>query len=451
MRDIVITLLVFGLLPSVFKHPAIGAHLWAWLSLMNPHKLTWGFAYSLPFAQATAAVTLLTLLGTKKRQKLPLNSLTLIWLLLYLWMSVTSFFAFNATELVFDRWVFVTKIHLMLLVSLMLVTDQKHFKILVWIVAFSIAFYGIKGGLYTIRSGGGGRVWGPPGGLLQGNNELAIGLVMVVPLLYWMRETLTNRWFRRGLAMSMVLCIVSILGTQSRGALLAVIAMGFFVGAKSKHPVRVTLLLTLVLLGAVSFMANDWVERMETIQTYQEDGSAMSRIWTWTTLWNAAVANPLTGVGFRADSRLVFGLYAPTGGEWEVFAGRIYVAHSIYFQMLGEHGFVGLLLFLSLWLLVWIHAGRIGRQAAGVTELADWLPLLMRMVQASVMGFAVGGAFLSLAYLDLTFYLMGFVILGGMMVARSTAALPATSQAGISDSKAAVLSARPTSAFWGSR
>ena len=197
-------------------------------------------------------------------------------------------------------------------------------------------------------------------------------------------------------------------------------------------------------------MANDWVERMETIQTYQEDGSAMSRIWTWTTLWNAAVANPLTGVGFRADSRLVFGLYAPTGGEWEVFAGRIYVAHSIYFQMLGEHGFVGLFLFLALWLLVWIHAGRIGKKAAGVTELADWLPLLMRMVQASVMGFAVGGAFLSLAYLDLTFYLMGFVILGGMMVAKSTAALPATSQAGISDPKAAVLSVRPTSPFWGS-
>ncbi len=428
MRDIVISVVVFGLLASLFKHPVIGAHLWAWLSLMNPHKLAWGFARGLPFAQATAGLTMLVLLQTKHKQRLPWNGVTTIWALLFLWMTVTCFFAYNQPQLVLDRWVFVLKIHLMLLVSLMLVVEPRHFKILVYVVTLSVAFFGIKGGVYTISTGGGGRVWGPPGGLLQGNNEMAIGLVMVLPFMYWMRETLAHRWLRRGLGLGMLLCVVSILGTQSRGALLAVIAMGFFLGVKSKHPLRVTLALAVVLLVTAAFMADEWVERMETIQTYQEDSSAMSRIWTWTTLWNAALNNPLTGAGFRADSRLVFSLYAPQGDQWEMFTGRIYVAHSIYFQMLGEHGFVGLFLFLGLWATVWAQAGRIGKQAAKVAELSAWLPLLMRMVQASLVGYAVGGAFLSLAYLDLTFYLMGFVILGGITLSRALTRQPAAPQ-----------------------
>ena len=50
MRDIAISLLVFGLLTTVFKHPVIGAYVWAWLSMMSPHKLAFGFAFDMPFA-----------------------------------------------------------------------------------------------------------------------------------------------------------------------------------------------------------------------------------------------------------------------------------------------------------------------------------------------------------------------------------------------------------------
>jgi probable O-glycosylation ligase (exosortase A-associated) len=307
----------------------------------------------------------------------------------------------------------------MLLVSLCLVAEPKQLRILVWVVTLSVAFFGIKGGIYTIATAGGGRVWGPPGGLLQGNNELAVALTMLVPYMYWMRETASNRWVRRALFVAMVLCMVSIFGSQSRGALLAVVAMSFFLGIKSKHPVRMTALLAVGILIAIGFMSENWVDRMETIRTYQTDGSAMSRIWTWTTLWNAAVDNPITGAGFRADSRIVFDTYAPKGGEWFIFEGRVYVAHSIYFQMLGEHGFIGLFLFLALWLSVWLVAGRIGKTATGVIELRDWLPLLMRMTQASLVGYAVGGAFLSLAYLDLPYYFMGYVILSGIFVSRA--------------------------------
>jgi probable O-glycosylation ligase (exosortase A-associated) len=344
-----------------------------------------------------------------------------LWLLLLLWMTVTSLFAINRGDLILERWIFVFKIQLMLAISLMLVTEQRQFKWLVWVVTLSVAFFGVKGGIFTITSGGGSRVWGPSGGLLQGNNELAIGLVMLVPFLYWMRETIPNQWARRGLLAAMALCVVSILGSQSRGALLAVLAMLFVLALKSRHKVLATLLLAVGLAVAVTWMPDTWTKRMDTIQSYEEDRSAMSRVYTWTTLWNAAVDRPLVGVGFRADSGRVFERYAPRGEQWDRFTGAVLVAHSIYFQMLGEHGFVGLFLFVALWLAVWVLAGRTGRRAEALPDLAPWLPLLMRMTQVSMVGFMVGGAFLSLAYLDLAYYLMGYVLLGMSFVREATA------------------------------
>ena len=209
---------------------------------------------------------------------------------------------------------------------------------------------------------------------------------------------------------------------RSTAPIVAVLVVGLFLGVKSAYPVRMTAGLVTLVLAAIAFMPSTWNERMDTIKTYQEDSSAMSRIFTWRTLTNAALARPLVGAGFRADNMGVFNTYAPQGVEWDAFRDRPLVAHSIYFQMLGEHGFVGLALYFAFWTAVWRQATRISKQSMKVPELSTWLPLLMRMTQVALLGFAAGGAFLSLAYLDLTFYFAGYVLLGGMLLARAQAA-----------------------------
>ncbi|MBK9685524.1 MAG: putative O-glycosylation ligase, exosortase A system-associated [Betaproteobacteria bacterium] len=392
---------------------------------MTPQTMTYGFARGVPFAQVVALATLLVASFTDKKQKLPFNALTGMWLALVVWMSITSLFSMAPPGLALDRWIFVMKIQLMMFVSLMLVRTGRELRILVIVVTMSLAYFGIKGGIFTLMTGGGARVWGPGASLLGGNNELAVGLVMIVPFLYWMRQTIDHKWgkwIKIGLTAAIVLSAFAILGTQSRGALIALLAIALFLGAKSAKPVPTTLGICALVVLAIAFMPSSWNARMDTIKTYEEDGSAMSRLYTWRTLTNAALDRPLVGAGFRADNRTVFAAYAPTGPEWENFKGRIWVAHSIYFQMLGEHGFVGLGLFLAFWGTVWRRATRTAREAMAIPDLASWLPLLMRMSQVSLVGFAAGGAFLSLAYLDLTFYFAGYVLLGGMLVAKARAA-----------------------------
>ena len=87
----------------------------------------------------------------------------------------------------------------MLFVTMMLVRGREQIATLVWVVILSVGFYGVKGGLFTIVTGGSSRVWGPANSLLEGNNELGVALILVMPFMYFLYQTTVSRWIRRGL------------------------------------------------------------------------------------------------------------------------------------------------------------------------------------------------------------------------------------------------------------
>lgn len=410
VRDLLITVVVLGLLPFILRSPRLGAYVWAWLSMMNPHRGAWGFARTIPFAYLVALSTLISILFSRERRPFPLSNITAAYLLLIIWMTVTSLFALNTPEMVLARWIFVLKIHVMLLVTFMLIRGREQIERLVWVVTLSIGFYGVKGGVWTVLGGGSGRVWGPNGSMIEDNNGLGLALVILVPFMYFLYHISQKRLIR----LAMILCIVftcfAILGSQSRGALVALLAMAFFLALKGKRPIQMSILMGGLLVVAILFMPESWTGRMGTIQNYEQDSSAMSRLYAWQTMWNLAADRPLVGGGFVADNAVVYALYAPERvGDY--IGGAIFVAHSIYFQALGEHGFPGLLLYLLLGVFTWRKAGKLAQQTKVDPEFSAWVPLLMRMVQVSLAGFAVGGAFLSLVHFDLPYYIIGYVVL----------------------------------------
>jgi putative inorganic carbon (hco3(-)) transporter len=418
MRDIVLSLIVAIALPMTLKFPEVGAYLWAWLSIMNPHKLTYGFAHTAPFAMLAAITTMVAFIFTKNRKPFPFSTITALYLLLIFWMTLTSFTAVGSPEIVWERWIFVFKIHVMMLITFMLLRGRKQINTLVWVIVVSVGYFGVKGGAFTIITGGSGRVWGPPGGMLEGNNELAVALTMLSPFVWYLMASAKQRWLRICLGASLVLIAFAILGTQSRGALIALLAMAFVLGLKSKRPFRASIVIMLLVMVAIGFMPDSWTNRMDTIQEYKGDTSAMSRIYTWITMWNLALDRPLVGAGFRTDNLVVFARWAPVEHPYNQFTGTVWVAHSIYLQALGEHGFVGLALFLGLGVATWISAAGVARRTRNDPEFKDWVPLLMRMCQVGLIGYASGGAFLSLMHLDAVYYVVGFVILTKATVAE---------------------------------
>jgi putative inorganic carbon (HCO3(-)) transporter len=407
MRDIVITLIVFGSLLFALRRPYIGVLMWCWISVMNPHRLAYGFAYNFPFAAIIAGVTLIGLVATKDPKKLPLTPIILTLFAFTGWMVVTTIFAMypELSLIMLNR---VYKTMLMATVLVMLIKTREQIRMLIWVLAGSIAYYGMKGGVFTILSGGHSIVWGPEGSYIEGNNEVALAFITIIPIMAYLYMTEANKWVKRGLAAGMVLCGFAALGSYSRGALVGIAAMLLFLWLKSPKKAVMGVVLILLVPVAVVFMPDKWTARMETINTYQEDSSAMGRINAWYMAFNLAKDRPLVGGGYEIWNGTVFKLYAPDPND-------AHAAHSIYFQAMGEHGFVGLGLYLLLAFLTFKKAMWIVRNTKKRDDL-KWASQLATMIQVSLIGFGVGGAFLSLLYYDVPYYLMGLIVVVGEIV-----------------------------------
>lgn len=412
MRDLfVVGIFVIGAIATM-KRPYYGALLWVWVSVMNPHRLSYGFAYSLPLAQISVIVTVLAMAARSKEVRWP-GGAPLVFLGIFVgWMAVTTMGAI-LLDLSFIRYVDLLKTVFMVYVIATIVRSRSEIVGFVWVIVMSIGFYGIKGGAFTLASGGSYRVWGPPDSVVEGNNELAVALVMIVPLAFFLAQNLqadlprflsrapwTGR-IKTGLNIAMFLCAVGAIGSQSRGALLAISVMTTALWLGSSKKVGLTIVLLIAVPSILAFMPESWYARMDTIQTYESDDSAMGRINAWTMALNVA-KDRITGAGFATASPIIYDRYAPN-------PSIVIVAHSVYFQVLGEHGFIGLALYLMMWSSTFVTTNLVVKSASKQSEL-KWAADLARMLRVSLLGFAVGGAFLSLAYWDMPYYLMVVIV-----------------------------------------
>lgn len=401
MRDLVLGPIILAIAAYGLFHPWLGILGWTWLSIMNPHAYSWNLN-AMPVAATMAIAVLVGVLVTRDRKQFFATRETKVFMLFMAWMCITLPFSFY-----FDQsssmWSRVMKIDLMVLVAMVVLYSKKHITLLAWVLVGSLGFYGVKGGLFTLATGGSYRVWGPTNSYIEGNNEVALALVMIIPLMRFLQLTSESVWIKRGLLISMGLCAVAALGSYSRGALLAIAAMVIVLWWRSDKKAVGAIALIAVGAVALSFMPEQWWERMNTITTYQDDASAGGRLNAWWMAFNLAKSN-FFGGGFMIYKPDLFALYAPN-------PLAIHAAHSIYFMVLGEHGFIGLFLFLLLWYFVWKSAERLRVQGRKLPQ-TQWLSHLGAMCQVSLAGYAVGGAFLSLSYYDLPYNILILVVLG---------------------------------------
>ena len=408
MRDLLLAAILVGVVPVSFRWPWMGTIAWTWVSLMYPHRLTFGFAQDLPIAAIVGGATLVGFVMMPAERRVPQGSIPVVLALFLVWMCVTSIFAIYPSA-IGEMFVKVMKIQVMIFVTMALIHNRKQLEIFVWVIVVSLGFYGVKGGLFTLRHGGVGEVAGPAGSFIAANNEIGLALTMVLPLMYYGVITSSNRWAKSAFVAAMILTAMAALGTQSRGALLAVGATTIFLWVKNPQKLRNGIVLSIVAIALVTFMPESWVNRMGTIRNYEDDGSAEGRLNAWRMAWNLAVDRPIGG-GFEVITPELFQRYAPNPLD-------LHAAHSIYFQVLGEHGFPGLFLFLLLWLVAWRTATWVKANALRFEETA-WAARLAMMVQVSMIAYLVGGAFLSLAYFDLPYDLLVILVVLQRIVDR---------------------------------
>jgi putative inorganic carbon (hco3(-)) transporter len=397
---------MLGLVPVSFRRPLIGLLTFTWLAYMRPQDLTWGFAKYQRWSFLIAAVMAAGWLCARERRKLIWNSRTIAMVALVCVIALSVVFEVDTpqavdTESVASRMVEFSKIVGVAIFTTALVYKPAHLRILVWVIALSFAFYGVKSGLAGIL-GGGAQIMQGPGGMLEDNNDFAMALCMGLPFLVQIGASERKPELRRAVYFMVPLTMLTILLTQSRGGFLALGTMTLLLIWRSKN--RGAALVGLTLAGAISlfFLPASFYERMGTITTAaQEDGSAKGRLAAWKTAINMAQHRPLTGVGL-SKFQSAYTQYATVEHE------TARATHNAYLQMWAECGTIALALYLFLIVGSFFALWRVRARAKQIYS-SSWILNYTAMFEASLLAFVVGSAFLSRAQFDLFYHLVAII------------------------------------------
>lgn len=430
MRDYVLTAFVFALVPICVARPWLGILTWYWLGLMSPHRLTWDFAYAMQFAMLIGGATLFGAVFARDRRPIPWERELILSVMLLAYFTFTSFFAW-APDYAWPQLEKLAKIILMTLVATMFIYGKSRIRYLLLVIVASIGYFGVKGGIWSIVTGGGEQVLGPEGSFIEANTALSLALNMVIPLMVALAREEDSRWVRRLLYLGAVLSVVASFFTYSRGGWLglAVIILLLMFQLKNTQRVLLASMMIAIFLAAHSFLPERVFTRANTLENYEEDCSANQRFMSWTVYWNIAKTNPLTGGGFQLDTA--------SDGRWLALGDQKYLscfgdattsaAHSIYFQILGEHGVVAFCLYIFLLVSAQLKLSRLRREAKRRPEFT-WIASYATGLQIGLLAFMVSGAFLSLAYFDLPWLYYAITVMLSRELAAQTSPVAAHSR-----------------------
>lgn len=391
MRDIALTVTFAIVLYYIFRRPHLGVLAWGWISILNPHLHTFGFSNALPFNMVLALATIVSWLMSKENKRPPSDPWFASVMALTLWVSVTTLTAQDFTWSGEYWWRYVKTI-VFVFMCLVLITTRERIHAFILALAMGIGFYALKGGVFTVLTGGQNRVLGPHGTYIGDNNHLALAMVISIPILNYLRLYSAHRWMRVAMAVGMGVTILAVLGTYSRGGFVAIVAMLGFLWLKSRHKMVTGAIAVAMMIPAYVFMPEKYTERVSTISEAKSDSSFQGRMNSWVAATRHSLESPV-GAGFNGV-QLPTIYYRYISPEHPPRA-----AHSIYFQVLGDHGFPGLALYLVMGWLAWRNGTKTIRACRDDPALA-WARELAAMLQVSMVGFFVGGAALSMAYFD---------------------------------------------------
>ena len=295
-----------------------------------------------------------------------------------------------------------SKVLLISYLMVVLLDDRRKFRMALLVIALSLGFECAKQGWVNLYRAPGARNDNRVA-FLGDNNGVALGTMMLIPILSALAQTAVSKWERRlhyFLAIGVFLRGIS---TYSRGGFLSAGVLGVLTFLRSRKKLR-----TLVVVGAASIMVlsvmptNYWA-RIDTItiETDEErDASAAGRLHFWNVAIVMATEKPATGVGLNAFSSSYnsYNTDPRFGGER--------AAHSTWFGVLGDLGYPGLILLVANIAIAILSCWRVARLTRDDPEKRE-LGLYANALLTSLIVFSVGGTFLSNQYNEMFWHFVG--------------------------------------------
>jgi probable O-glycosylation ligase (exosortase A-associated) len=432
VRDLGLIAFLAGLLALGFRRPFLFVLAYTYVDIVSPQRLSYYLLNSIPISLICFVLAVGGWMIADNKSGMRIAPRQWLMILLLGWVAYTTATADLPTDAL-SKWEWVWKALLFAIFLPLTLRTRLRVEALVLYMVLCAASIIIVGGIKTLGSGGGygslNLMVDSNSGLYEGSTISTVA-VAIVPVILWLGKFGTifpADWRVRLFAGALTFaCLLIPIGTETRTGLICIVVLGILMLRATRRRILYLSLIGAIGLIALPLLPSSFTNRMNTIESYQSDNSASTRLAVWAWTWNYVQEHPFGG-GFEAyrQNRLVIKLSGEQGiannsevsSKIETDKGRAY--HSAYFEMLGEQGFPGV----GLWLLLHI-SGLLGmeklRRQYKKTEPEDaWIAPLATALQHGQIIYLAGALFVGIAFQPFIFMLIGVQIALAEQVRRS--------------------------------
>ncbi len=398
MRELLLIGMVGAGSLAALVAPQIGLLGYIWFALMRPDM--WAWSRALPYSFLLAVTTFLGSARYLVRlNELFKNPIVLAVLFLQVPIGLSVIAAVSPELAVPPYWRYIRTVLMATLIPL-LILDLTWFFRLYMVIVGSLglmaarigAFSALHGGVHMAEGYGTGY-----GGMMMDSNGLALGMAMLVPLAWYGRELVPQRWLKLGFIGLTALTLIVIVSTHSRGNTLAAAAALGVIVWRTKYKVTGLVAAAVLTAPAIYLGGQAYTERMSTLGDIEDDASAYSRLPMAMAALRMWSDYPLTGVGWGEEN---FTALAPQ------YLGRFtkLVVHNTYVQTLVDSGIFALILYLvANWgTIIWL--GRAARRLRHIGHRHGYAYCVG--LQTSLIAWSLGSTFYSRADFELFYFVL---------------------------------------------
>jgi putative inorganic carbon (hco3(-)) transporter len=423
VRDLFFVGFIFALLGLGIKRPFLLVLAYAYVDIVSPQRLSYYLLNSVPVSMIVAGFAIAGWLIADDKRQFKVSARQWLITILLIYCGVTTIYADLPLEAL-EKWDWAWKsMFWAIFLPFTLRTKLRIEAHILFMILCASAII-IVGGMKTLASGGG---YGVLNLMVDNNSNLYEGstistfAIAIIPIILWLARFGTifpPDWRVRLFASSLIFsCLLIPIGTEARTGLVCVAALVVLMLRDVKRRVVYLGFIGLAAFASIPFLPQSFTTRMDTISGYEADSSASTRVAVWRWTWAYAQDNPLGG-GFQAyrQNRIKVQTVATQGtGPIQIVRqqvtedkGRAY--HSSYFEMLGEQGFPGLILFLLIHAIGLVRMEALRRRYFGEEGERAWIAPLATALQSAQIIYLVGSLFLGIAYQPFIFMLLAVQI-----------------------------------------
>lgn len=398
MRSLYLTLIYSFFLVTGIAAPFVLTLGYVWVDIVRPNEIVYSILNRVPTSMIMGLAAILVYVLLDRRSRPKLGAFIVLTVSFALWTTLTTTWA-EVPALAWYKWNFAVKTILFSVFVPFVIRSRAQIEAFLLVYVFSFSAHIISAGANTVLTGGG---YNRALGLLVNNSGIAESSTLaaiccsLIPLIVFLKnqsrivsaKIVVVRLIYWGLLCA---CVVAALGSYARTALVGLLLVAIHSWLKSRHKLLFAMLVLIIVTAGTPLMPKPWQDRMSTIITYQQDTSAASRITVWEWTLDYVATHPLGG-GFN--------VYAVD----QVVPGGL-AFHNIFFEVLGEHGYVGLAIFLGMIGTSIANLLRVRKRARAYPEL-NWCSALATQLLAAQVVLLSCGMFIGIAFQPPIYYLL---------------------------------------------